>query len=323
MERALHPLPVRWSLHPALGYWSESLPKCAVVDAALDYLASPESVLWAHNLSVGRNSHLSRAVGQSVAKWKSVWLHHHDWWWDGRWQRWPEMQAQGAGSLTEAVQITLPAAENVRHFPINSRDAAMLSQWLGWPSTCVENAVQWQQVTSHETAHAKEWLRHLTGCDTHWLYPCRMLRRKNIAEALLVQRWLAPDAATITTGGPSSAAELTYARSLTDAVGRNGWPLFAGVCAGRADAPSVPALMAAVDAIVVTSLQEGFGLPYREAALAGRPLFARILPCIAGPAVPVEGGWLELPVPQDASDFSRGNHPHRPVVARRGIVAPR
>ena len=45
--------------------------------------------------------------------------------------------------------------------------------------------------------------------------------------------------------------------------------------------PTVPELLAASEAVLLTSLQEGFGLPYLEAAAARRPLMARELPNIA------------------------------------------
>ena len=45
--------------------------------------------------------------------------------------------------------------------------------------------------------------------------------------------------------------------------------------------PTVPELLAASETVLLTSLQEGFGLPYLEAAAARRPLIARHLPNIA------------------------------------------
>lgn len=51
-----------------------------------------------------------------------------------------------------------------------------------------------------------------------------------------------------------------------------------GVLAGQSAAPPVSALIAGAEAVVLTSLQEGFGLPYLEAASAARPLVARALP---------------------------------------------
>jgi hypothetical protein len=45
--------------------------------------------------------------------------------------------------------------------------------------------------------------------------------------------------------------------------------------------PSVPELLGASEAILLTSLQEGFGLPNLEAASAHRPLITRRVPAIA------------------------------------------
>jgi hypothetical protein len=39
--------------------------------------------------------------------------------------------------------------------------------------------------------------------------------------------------------------------------------------------------MAASEVVLLTSIQEGFGLPYLEAAAAGRPLLGRLLPNVA------------------------------------------
>jgi hypothetical protein len=49
----------------------------------------------------------------------------------------------------------------------------------------------------------------------------------------------------------------------------------------NADHPTVPELLAASEVVLMTSLQEGFGLPYLEAAAAGRPLLGRMLPNVA------------------------------------------
>jgi hypothetical protein len=115
-----------------------------------------------------------------------------------------------------------------------------------------------------------------------WLLPCRTLRRKNIAEALLLTRWLRPEAFLVVTGGPSSADETPYARALDQAARHHGWRFCLGALAGKENGqPSVPELLAVSEAVLLTSIQEGFGLPYLEAAAAGRPLIARRLPNIA------------------------------------------
>jgi hypothetical protein len=108
------------------------------------------------------------------------------------------------------------------------------------------------------------------------------LRRKNVAEALLLTRWLRPEAWLVTTGGVSSAQERAYYTALQSATRRCSWPLRLGVLQGdETHKPTVPELLAASEAVLLTSIQEGFGLPYLEAAAAERPLIARMIPNVA------------------------------------------
>lgn len=306
MEAALHPCAVEWLIEPALGYWSEqTLPVAAVrggVREALSRMMSPGSVLWAHNLSVGRNMILSQEVG-AVAQTGTVWLHHHDWWWDGRWERWPEMAGQGIASLEEALAATVPEGAGVRHFCINATDARRMQEWTGGDFHFLPNVVTPERVTPAEVDGARDFLRRVTDRHSWWLYPCRALRRKNLAEALLVQRLMAPDSVTVTTGGASSTREHECLSTLTTEAGHYRWPLFAGVCA-NVPCPPVAHLLAAADAVVVTSLREGFGLPYYEAA--GRPLAARIPSgleeTLRATGFDFRNGWRELRVPRGAFD---------------------
>jgi hypothetical protein len=65
-------------------------------------------------------------------------------------------------------------------------------------------------------------------------------------------------------------------------VQRHGWRLRLGLLQGDESAkPTVEELIAACEAVMFTSIQEGFGLPSLEAAAARRPLIARRLPNIA------------------------------------------
>ena len=112
--------------------------------------------------------------------------------------------------------------------------------------------------------------------------PCRLLRRKNVAEALLLTRWLRPGGWLVTTGGASSADEMDYFQRLDEAARKHGWSLRLGILQhDESRKPSVVELLAASEAVMLTSLQEGFGLPFIEAAVADRPLIARKLPGVA------------------------------------------
>lgn len=305
LEESLHPRTVAWRTDPALGYWSEQVHRSpAAADDLRERLiawTTPGGVVWAHNLSVGRNMQLARAVAALPAN-REVWLHHHDWWWDGRWERWPEMEAQGLGTLEEAIGISIPSRAGCRHFCINREDAGRLRAWAGMEACFLPNPAAPQAATGGD-AHA--FLKQITGAGRNWVYPCRGLRRKNIAEALLVQRCMDPGAATVITGGPSSAAEAGYYASLERAALQHGWPLFMGVCL-RPEAPPVPDIVAAAAAIPMTSLREGFGLPYHEAANFGRPLLARIpeglLSTLHATGLVLESCWETLEIPRHQFD---------------------
>lgn len=320
MEAALHPCAVTWLIEPALGYWSERTQSAAAVRGAirdaLERICPRGGVLWAHNLSVGRNMILTQEV--AAMKGAEVWLLHHDWWWDGRWERWPEMSGQGIESLEAALVATLPDSPGLRHFCVNAADARRLREWTGREFHFLPNAVIPEPVTVDETEAAREFLRRTTGRGASWVYPCRGLRRKNIAEALLAQRLLAPEAATVTTGGVSSAAERGYFSALTAAAERHGWSLHAGVCTGGG-CPPVSHLLSAADAVTVTSLREGFGLPYYEAA--GRPLAARIPAgmeeTLRATGFDFQNGWREMLVPRGA--FDAGAEAARMEAGRRRL----
>ncbi len=248
---------------------------------------NPESVLvWAHNLGVARNLILAQELGSYCSRHGLPLLaHHHDWWFDNRWVRWPEMRAAGFRTLASAARAVFPVSNNIRHAAINQADAEILKRNFGEAGACIPNlSPATPPINPAAAKRARTWLREKLGSGKApvWVLPCRTLRRKNIAEALLLTRWLRPEAFLVITGGPSSADETPYARALAQAARRHKWRFFLGALAGKEEGqPSVAELLAASEAVLLTSIQEGFGLPYLEAAAARRPLIARRLPNIA------------------------------------------
>jgi glycosyltransferase involved in cell wall biosynthesis len=284
---------VTCAIAPAAGYRSESrAPAAAVARQVRRFVAglidgpSPgETIVWAHNLGLGRNLTLARALTQACARrGVRLVLHHHDWWFDNRWQRWPEMQRAGFRSPAAVAAAVFAAAPTVRHATINRADQRVLARHLGPRVGWLPNLVAAPSAPPEPAVRqARAWLRETLGERAPvWIVPCRLLRRKNLAEALLLTRWLRPEAWLVTTGGVSSADERGYAEALRAAATRHGWRLRLGVLAEtEAAKPAVPALLAASEVVLLTSLQEGFGLPNLEAAAAGCPLLVRRLPNIA------------------------------------------
>ncbi len=284
---------VSLAIEPALGYFSEQPagPPTLIrrirahLESCFVGLAAHNAVVWAHNQGLGRNLLLAEALQQMCgAAGVPLVFHHHDWWFDNRWARWPEMQEAGFATVAAVARAILPTAANVRHATINQADAAVLErtfrQRVGWIPNLTEPAVP---PTAPRMRRAKSWLRERLGDDAPvWLLPCRLLRRKNVAEALLLTRWLRPGGWLVTTGDVSSADEQAYAAALHAAALQHGWRLRLSVLAGdETQKPSVPELLAASEVVLLTSLQEGFGLPNLEAAAAGRPLITRKLENVA------------------------------------------
>ncbi len=287
------PASARCRIEPALGYLSEQRAKPSAIRSrvrrylrrVLGQTPVRETAVWAHNLGLGRNPILAEElVGLCTDRGLRLVLHHHDWWFDNRWARWPEMRRAGLRSLRRVAQALIPVGGQVHHVAINRADAAVLRKHLGAHARWIPNPAETGGPPRLRPGRsARRWLRSHLGVEGPvWLMPCRLLRRKNVAEALLLMRWLRPEAWLVTTGGPSSAEETSYARQLAAAARRYAWPLRLSVLQrGGPDQPTVAALMQSSEVVLLTSLQEGFGLPYLEATTAQRPLIARRLPNVA------------------------------------------
>ncbi|MES2707423.1 MAG: hypothetical protein V4726_12570 [Verrucomicrobiota bacterium] len=305
-------IPLHWVADPEWAYGGEDFKTLSPASTRRlwEFLKPPvrsgeggRTVLWAHNLGIGRNIPLLRALPElCLAAGAELWLHHHDWWWDGRWERWRDWRAAGVTSLDEALAATVPVGPHIQHRCVNLADLPFLQNAAGAAARWVGNPLPaFQRPAASEIRAARRWLDVRTGGRPAWLAPVRALRRKNLAEALLLTRRLAPGACLVTTGG-SSAAETPGWQQFQAAAARRGWPLAPQVLAESGpDAPTVPALMAAADTIVMTSLQEGFGLPWLEAAVLENPVISRRLPDavenLGALGCRLSGTYDALPVP--------------------------
>ncbi|MFY8216758.1 MAG: glycosyltransferase, partial [Chthoniobacterales bacterium] len=270
-----------------VGYFSEIGMDAAATTAALrvacEKVIQPntDTVIWAHNLGLARNLLLARELARVAAR-PNVRLvsHHHDFWFENRWNRWAEFSASGVKSLDAVADDIFSAGACAAHATINRRDqrdlvkgGLLAARWLPNPVTVD------RRIASHEIRSASRWLRSKLGDDKPvWVFPSRFLRRKNLAEAMLLMRWMCPDGWLITTAGPSSANETHGYEVVVAFSAQHGFRVrFALLADAGCDGPSIDSLIAACDGVIVTSIQEGFGLPYLEAAVAGKPLIARRL----------------------------------------------
>jgi len=161
-----------------------------------------------------------------------------------------------------------PVAPHVHYAALNQRDYSFLRN-AGIPEEnlhLLPNAVSPLPTTKLET-------QNLKPKTPLFVYPCRAIRRKNIGELLL---WSAamPEAKFAITLAPKNPE----VKPIYDA-----WVAFAeelglNVEFNAGAKCSFEEMVAKADALITTSIAEGFGLAFLEPWLAGKPLVGRNLP---------------------------------------------
>lgn len=289
LRRNLGKVTLRLRIEPSFRYIAEQRSSAESLRtrlaSAVESLLSDAGAVWIHNPALGRNPMLADVLASEAARRDlPVVFHHHDFWFENRWARWPEMRAFGYSTLSAVARVCFPVRPGSVHATINRLDHSTLRCEIGKRAIWLPNPVFRAETPPSGKVHAaREWLtQELGDAGPVWLCPTRLLRRKNLAEALLLTRWLRPEAWMVSTAAVSSESERSYARRLVNAAKKNGWRARFSILADAGkDAPGMEELKAASEVILLTSIQEGFGLPYVEAVAAGRPLLARRLPNVA------------------------------------------
>jgi glycosyltransferase involved in cell wall biosynthesis len=187
---------------------------------------------------------------------------------------------------------------NTRYVTISAARRDELATLLDMPDESIRvigggvDPASFLRLTPRVAALAKRFA--LWDADAILLYPTRLTRRKNIELALdilaALRRQTAQDIRLIITGPPGShnPANATY---LAELLARQ-HDLHLEDSAhflyrfGEGDAPlllgdaDVAGCYALADALLMTTRQEGFGIPMLEAALAGIPIFCSDLPTL-------------------------------------------
>lgn len=288
-------IPVEERVEPSLGYISEMRTTNPGVIRArtrrflsdlLSHDAVDSTLVWAHNLGLARNVILAEELAAACERSGAALLSlHHDLWFDNRWVRWREARATGYADPDRLAAAIFPVAPRIVHAAINREDYRLLRRGFGPRAAWLPNSCDPPGRPNRQKIRAaRAWLEKATGLQNgapRWLMPVRLLRRKNVAEALLLARWLHPHSQLVTSGGVSSEDERPYAEQLARAASTHDWPLHLSVLETHSrKTPGIDSLIAASDGVFLTSLQEGFGLAYLEAASWRRPLVCRKLPNI-------------------------------------------
>ncbi len=254
------PLRSKIRVIPALGYSVDNLfKKLKLLEHARSAFGGEPDLWHIHNHSLGKNPALIQEIISLAMAGQKILLQIHDFAEDGR--------PDNYSSLRKLTRL-YPIAPHIHYATINARDARFLRA-AGIPKSTIHflpNAVS-SPSTSKNIKHptpSSEWF---------YVYPCRAIRRKNIGELLL---WSArmPDAHFAVTLAPKNPdAKPIY----------NMWVTFAkelGLSIEFNEGTKNPfhKMIAKADALITTSIAEGFGFVFLEPWLANKPLVGRNLP---------------------------------------------
>jgi hypothetical protein len=278
------PLQKKIRVFPNLGYSTDKKFQTLELLKRTRGAFAGEPDLWhIHNHSLGKNPALTQEVTSLAMAGQKILLQIHDFAEDGR----PD-NYRNLGKLKNRLY---PVASHIHYAALNKRDFAFL-RGAGIPEKnlhLLPNAVSPLSTMKLET-------RNLNPETPLFVYPCRAIRRKNICELLLWSA-LMPDAKFAITLAPKNPevkaiydAWVTFARELE---------LNVEFDAG-AKLP-FEEMIAKADALITTSIAEGFGLAFLEPWLANKSLTGRNLPEItadfAEHGLDLSSLYNRLPVP--------------------------
>lgn len=242
-----------------------------------------------HNHSLGKNPALTQEVSNLAMAGQKILLQIHDFAEDGR----PDNYT----NLGKLKQRLYPIGPHIHYAALNNRDFNFLKA-AGIPEEnlhLLPNAISPLPNLKPQTPNSKPL----------YVYPCRAIRRKNIGELLL---WSAvmPNAKFAVTLAPKNPE----VKPIYDA-----WVAFAeeldlNVEFDAGAKLSFEEMIAKADALITTSIAEGFGLAFLEPWLAGKPLVGRNLPEITADfeehGLDLSQLYNRLGVPLTSNDWNIG-----------------
>ncbi len=236
--------------------------------------APADTLVHVHNHSLGKNAALPEVLPILAQDGYALLLEPHDFAEDFR----PGNYA--AVRRLAAAGTLYPQAPHMHYAVLNQRDRAILEK-SGVPAErlhLLPNPVPGAGAP-HPRADARAKLAERFGVppDARFLlYPVRCIRRKNVGEALLMAALAPPGTVLGLTLAPLNPMETPYYERWKRLAADLDLP-----CRFEVGGPGGLTFLenlAAADAIVTTSVAEGFGMAVLEAWLAGCPLVGRDLP---------------------------------------------
>jgi FMN phosphatase YigB (HAD superfamily) len=249
-------------------------------------LAPADTLLHTHNHSLGKNASLPGTLRVLADQGWRMLLQVHDFAEDNRPDNYRHLQeAIGESDPDRLGAVLYPQGPGIHFATLTERDADILrTAGVGDERLHVlpNPAADFGEMPSQEEARERVFRAlRLPPAARLIVYPVRGIRRKNLGEMLLLSA-LAPEgtyfAVTLRPKNPVEAASFDRWRLLAESLDL---PCRFDIGSPREEGGygcDFKDALAAADAVLTTSVAEGFGLVFLEAWLAGKPLIGRDLP---------------------------------------------
>lgn len=259
-------------------------------------------ILHCHNIPLGKNAALTAAI-KLVAEWaqeekKPLWIldQIHDFA-ESRPDRIYALQnCTGKSDVAFAAEITYPNLPNVIYAVINSNDAKNLLN-IGISKERIfvlPNSINTKIFEKKISGEVKRKLikelddfavgkGYLFNKEKKILLaPLKVLRRKNLAESILILNSLnrkKEEYQLLITLDANSPEDIVYSNELKKFVRKNKLPVIIGL-ENKSNKFSINDLCAVSEAVITTSVMEGFGFAFHEGWLCNTIVIGRKLPCV-------------------------------------------
>lgn len=289
---------IRIAVHPEIGYLDGN-PETSARSIKTGVLEKYRGYIWwIHNYHLGKNPLLTQAVVESAAEYpdQKILLHIHDFPECSRYENLAYLKSLYPGPI-------YPLSPNVRYICINRRDYTFLLE-AGIPSSMARvlnnplteepeppEGIISRSEGEEKPKHVKSFLEerglkkfpgYLPGRPL-LLYPVRSIRRKNVLEAGLISRLITDGVNVAVTLPGVSDQEAGYSRLVENGFAEGSIHGVFGT--GAPDAPvkvGLHELIGGCDAVLSTSVQEGFGYLFVNTLQWGKKLAARRLDILEG-----------------------------------------
>lgn len=277
---------VRLDILDEIGYVDlDNGPDPDKLAARLEARYGDDTLWWIHNYHLGKNPGFTASL-MKVARGgrRDMLLQIHDF---------PECGRPDNLELLDSIvkEPPYPSGPRIRYAVINERDRRIMSDaGLEDSVSLLADPVPVVPLADSDAAGMRQALKELCMKDNPGyipgapilLYPVRAIRRKNIMEAALLVLLMEEPANLVVTLPGTSKQEREYSDLIENAYKKG---LIPGAwCPEATGDPrlSYPVLAASCDAVISTSVQEGFGYLFLNALHWQKPLIARYLDILDG-----------------------------------------